>query len=49
MKKAPDNWDYFHGAELQNLLKLFEAIINGTLTTPKLSLQSANQTHLIIY
>ena len=37
------------GAELQNLLKLFETIIDGTLTTPKLSLPSANQTQFIIY
>jgi len=37
------------GATLQNVLKLFEAVIDGTLTSPKLSLPSANRTHLIIY
>lgn len=31
MKKAPAGWDYFHGTTKQNLLKLFDGIINNDL------------------
>lgn len=41
--------DSFHGAELQNLLKLFEALFDGSLLgTPKIP-QATNTKELIIY
>jgi hypothetical protein len=49
MKKAPVDWDYFHGATEQNLLKLFEYIIdNPALSSPVLP-EAQPQGEQVIY
>lgn len=48
-KKAPPEWDSFRGAELQNLLKLFEALVNGELPARSSILSMDRSSDKIIY